>query len=122
MKLRSLIPNFHIHVSVSYLFIPRIDLPMICSKVLTFFSRWVGLSQNNISRYYPFKKPPKLGLLFSRQNEMDPNVILQVKCFKQNGLSMTVQECIFLSYLFLFNLLYCTVKSYDSRSLLLSYP
>jgi hypothetical protein len=29
MKPRSLIPNFHIHVSVSDLYIPRIELPIL---------------------------------------------------------------------------------------------
>jgi hypothetical protein len=33
MKLRGLVPNFHIHVSVSYLHIPTIGPPIFCSKI-----------------------------------------------------------------------------------------
>jgi hypothetical protein len=33
MKLRGLVPNSYIHVSVSDLYIPRIGLPIGCSKI-----------------------------------------------------------------------------------------
>jgi hypothetical protein len=33
MKLRGLVPNFHIHVSVSELHIPTIGPPICCSKI-----------------------------------------------------------------------------------------
>ena len=32
MKLRGLVPNFHIHVSVSNLYIPRIDPPILLQQ------------------------------------------------------------------------------------------
>ncbi len=32
-ELRGLSPNFHIHVSVSYWYIPRICLPILCRKI-----------------------------------------------------------------------------------------